>query len=130
MSANWKTAQGMQRRIQINLNGLSRVRHLVYGLHPTISWLEEAGHRYTDFLETAGIPKSALDDPDYHITPSQELGFLTSTYQALNIPELGLIIGPRYHLSPYGMLGLAAMTSRNVYDCYRRFFDNIIMTWT
>ncbi len=120
----------MRQRIQTNLKELSRIRHLIYGLNPFIAWLEEEGCGYTEFLEQAGIPQTALGDPDYKITPSQELSFYNGAYRALNIAELGLIIGPRYHLSSYGMLGLSAMTAANIYQCYERFFDNIIMTWT
>jgi AraC-like DNA-binding protein len=125
-----KKARDMHQRLQSNLDELSRVRHLVYGLHPIVSWLEETGHSYGEFLERAGIPGSALNDPDYKITPRQELDFYTTVCQALNIADLGLIIGPLYHLSSYGMLGLSAMTASNLCDCFQRFFDNIIMTWT
>ena len=116
--------------IHSNLEELSRVRHLVYGLNPLIGWLCETGREYSSFLEQSGIPESSLDDPGYKISPRQELDFYSCVCKQLNIPELGLIIGPRYHLSSYGMLGLAAMTSATLYQCYQRFFDNIVMTWT
>jgi AraC-like DNA-binding protein len=45
-------------------------------------------------------------------------------------PDLGLRLGPRYHLSAYGMLGLAVMTSSNLVDAFEVLFRNILMTWT
>ena len=120
----------MHEKIKSNLDELSRVRHLVHGLHPLIGWLEENGRDYSSFLKEAGIPESALEDPDYKIMPAQELAFYVSACQALDKADLGLIIGPRYHISTYGMLGLAAMTAADVYGCYQRFFDHIVMTWT
>ncbi len=120
----------MQIKIYSNLDELSQVRHLVYGLNPLLGWLEESEYSYDHFLDCAGIPRTAIEDPDYLISPSQELTFHTAVCLELDIPHLGLIIGPRYHLSSYGMLGLAAMTAENLYECYRRFFDHIVMTWT
>ncbi len=120
----------MHPRIQSNLDELSRVRHLVHGLHPLISWLKENDLDYLGFLQEAGIPESALEDPEFKIMPSQELGFYAAACRELSHADLGLIIGPRYHISTYGMLGLAAMTAPNVYQCYHRFFDHIVMTWT
>lgn len=120
----------LQRRSQSNLDELSRVRHLVHGLHPLIGWLRENGLAFRLYLKEAGIPEDALEDPDYKILPSQELAFYTAACRELDQDDLGLVIGPRYHISTYGMLGLAAMTAPTLYECYQRFFDHIVMTWT
>ena len=120
----------MYAKIHSNLDELSRVRHLVHGLHPLISWLRENNRDYASFLKQAEIPESALEEPDYKITPSQELSFYVAACRELDQADLGLVIGPRYHISTYGMLGLAAMTASNLYECYQRFFDHIVMTWT
>jgi AraC-like DNA-binding protein len=48
----------------------------------------------------------------------------------LDKPGFGLRCGPRYHLSFYGMLGLAAMTSANLTEAYRVIFKHLPMTWT
>jgi AraC-like DNA-binding protein len=106
------------------------LRHLIYGLHPLISWLQEREVDHRPLLKQAGIPIEALSQPEYAITPSQEISFTQSAYESLKSPELGLTLGPRYHLSNYGMLGLAAMTSSDLTQCFKVIFDNIVLTWT
>ncbi len=59
-----------------------------------------------------------------------ELTFIANTLVALDRPGLGLRCGPRYHLSFYGMLGLAAMTSENLEGAFRVVFKYLPMTWT
>jgi AraC-like DNA-binding protein len=81
-------------------------------------------------LHDVGIPVSALDDPDYTMDREKELTFVANALAALNRPGLGLRCGPRYHLSFYGMLGLAAMTSENLAEAYRVVFKYLPMTWT
>ena len=120
----------MHQRTQSNLDELSRVRHLIHGLNPLIGWLKENNLDFAGFLKEAGIPVSALEDPEYKILPNQELGFYAAACRELKRADLGLIIGLRYHISSYGMLGLAAMTAPDLYGCYQRFFDHIVMTWT
>ncbi len=120
----------LKRFSQSNLDELSRVRHLVHGLHPLIGWLRENGLEFRTYLEESGIPEDALEDPDYKIMPGQELSFYAAACRELDKADLGLLIGPRYHISSYGMLGLAAMTAPTLYECYQRFFDHIVMTWT
>lgn len=117
-------------RIESNHGDIQSLRHLIYGLHPLISWLEEQSIDVEPFLKRAGIPAEALSQPEFAITPSQEIGFITDVYQCLNRPELGLLIGPRYHLSNYGMLGLAAMASSDIFHCYQVIIENIELTWT
>lgn len=107
-----------------------QLRHFGYGLNPLLGYLREIGRDPQPFLERAGIPLEALSSVDYSITPSQEIGLTLDVYQSLNTPELGLIIGPRYHLSSYGMLGLAAKSSATLADCYRVILGNILLTWT
>lgn len=106
------------------------LRHLIYGLRPLIGWLKEQEIDYLPFLNKAGIPFEALAQPEHSITPSQEICFIQSVVQSLKRPELGLVIGPLYHLSSYGMLGLAAMTSVDLKSCFRVILDNIVLTWT
>lgn len=117
-------------RIESDHGEPQSLRHLIYGLHPFISWLDEQAIDIQPFLKRAGIPAEALSQPDYAISPNQEIGFIRDVYQSLKRPELGLLIGPRYHLSNYGMLGLAAMTSSDIYHCFQVIFENIELTWT
>ncbi|MCB1676906.1 MAG: AraC family transcriptional regulator [Halioglobus sp.] len=106
------------------------LRHLIFGLHPLVNWLKEQQIDPRPFLEKAGIPLRALAEADYSLSPGQEIGFSQEVYRELERPELGLLIGPRFHLSSYGMLGLAAMTSPDLWHCFKVFLDNIILTWT
>ncbi|CAA0114639.1 putative HTH-type transcriptional regulator [Zhongshania aliphaticivorans] len=105
-------------------------RHLSYGLNPLISLLKEHQLDPTQMLDVAGIPLQALDDPTYELTPHQELSFTTEVIRGINIPEIGLIVGRRYHLSAYGLLGLAIMTSENLLAGMAVLYKNILMTWT
>ncbi|NIB41603.1 AraC family transcriptional regulator [Pseudomaricurvus alkylphenolicus] len=117
-------------RIESNHGEPHALRHLIYGLHPFIGWLKEQGIDYEPHLRQAEIPTDALSQPEFSITPTQELRFYQSVIHSLNQPQLGLKIGPLYHLSSYGMLGLAAMTSINLKQCYEVILDNILLTWT
>src|SRR5690606_26579612 len=105
-------------------------RHLVYGLNPLISLLKENGADPLLVLERAGIPGDAIGNPSYQLTPHQELGFTEEVIRILGKPELGLIMGSRYHLSAYGLLGLAIMTSENFLTAMTTLYKNILMTWT
>lgn len=106
------------------------VRHLIYGLNPLISLLRQHGADVEAMLEAARIPVDALADPDYMLTPAQEISFTERALVVLGQPDLGLRLGPRYHLSAYGMLGLAVMMSSNLVDAFEVLFRNILMTWT
>jgi AraC-like DNA-binding protein len=108
----------------------SVVRHLIFGLNPLVQMLEERNLDIAPLLEVAKIPASQLKNPRYQLTSAQELRFTESAIDALNIPELGLEMGLRYHLSSYGMLGLTAMTRENLAEAFRVFFKYIQMTWT
>lgn len=117
-------------RIESDHGDLQQLRHLVFGLNPLLSYLREQGMNPGPFLERAVIPRDALTSTEKSFAPAQEIGFTTDVYNALSTPELGLLVGPRYHLSSYGMLGLAAISSENLLECFRIFLDNIQLTWT
>ncbi|MEE4146998.1 MAG: AraC family transcriptional regulator [Halieaceae bacterium] len=104
--------------------------HRAYGLGPFISLMKEEGLNARPLLEECGIPPGALEDPDYTLTADRELYFMESALAALQKPDLGLRCGPRYHLSFYGMLGLAAMTSTNLTEAFRVVFKYLPMTWS
>jgi AraC-like DNA-binding protein len=107
-----------------------QLRHFGYGLNPLLGFLRQAGHDPQVYLEQAGIPKEALHSLEKSISPSQEIGLTSSVYESLGLPQLGLLIGPKYHLSSYGLLGLAAQSSATLAECYRIILDNILLTWT
>lgn len=105
-------------------------RHLVYGLNPLISILRERDIDPQPLLEVAHIPLQALDDPTYQLTPHQEITFTEQVIKAIGEPDFGLTVGGRYHLSSYGMLGLAIQTSADLLSAMQVLYKNILMTWT
>ena len=105
-------------------------RHLSYGLNPLITLLKEHNVDPQPLLATAGIPEGTLSNPTYQLTPHQELTFTAEIIRALDRPDLGLVVGSRYHLSAYGLLGLAIMTSENLLAAMTVLYKNILMTWT
>jgi len=104
--------------------------HRAYGLVPFTSLLKEEGLNPDPILQKNGIPPSALEDPEYILTPTRELAFMESALVAIDKPELGLRCGSRYHLSFYGMLGLAAMSSKNLAEAFQIIFKYLPMTWS
>ncbi len=106
------------------------VRHLVFGLNPLIGLLKENNIQLSPLFTDAKIPIEQLPNPRYQLTPQQELRFTELALDALATPGIGLTLGQRYHLSSYGMLGLAAMTSSNLQEAFKIIFKYIQMTWT
>ena len=109
---------------------LSQVRHLIYGLHPLLEVLDQYAVEYADIMEQFEVSQEALTSPDTHITPSQELGIIAAALERMQQPHIGLELGQRYHLTSYGLLGLAAMSCRDLQSCYEMIFKYIAMTWT
>lgn len=105
-------------------------RHLVYGLNPLITLLREHNFDPIPLLDMADIPRQALEDPTYQLTPHQEIRFTEQTIKVIGQPDFGLTVGGRYHLSSYGMLGLAIQTSADLLHAMQVLYKNILMTWT
>ena len=105
-------------------------RHLIHGLNPLITLLKEHDIDPIALLEKAHIPPDSLGSTTYQLTPHQELGFTEQVILALDRPDLGLVVGSRYHLSAYGLLGLAVMTSPDLLRGMTVLYKNILMTWT
>lgn len=116
--------------IESDHGDLRQLRHFVYGLNPLLSYLRDQGQDPIPFLNRASIPIEALNSTDQSISPAQEIELTMNVYRALKTQELGLVIGPRYHLSSYGMFGLAAISSATLRDCYQVVLENILLTWT
>jgi AraC-like DNA-binding protein len=107
-----------------------QIRHLAFGLNPLTTVLRARNVDVDAMLSKAMIPKNALGDPDYQLTPAQELSFMESTIETLDEPGFGLEIGLKYHLSSYGLLGLALISSPNLKEALTLLFRYILMTWT
>lgn len=76
-------------------------------------------------LRGTGISEAALSDPAAEITAAQEVR-LVATLTA-ELPEhLGLVAGPRYRLTTYGIWGFALLSSRTFRESHEvgmRFLD-------
>ena len=92
---------------------------LAYGLAPVIEVLEEQGLAIAPLLAAADIPRFALEEPSYRIRFDQELSFIRQALQRLKMPSAGLVIGQRYHLALFGVLGLAASCAPTMRDLFR-----------
>ena len=88
----------------------------VYGLGPLVTYLKENNVDCLPLFAEANIPASAIGDPSATMTLPEELAFTQAAIKALDRPSLGLDVGPRYHLSTFGMLGLAMMSSDTLHE--------------
>ncbi|MGE0336422.1 MAG: AraC family transcriptional regulator [Gammaproteobacteria bacterium] len=96
-----------------------RPTRLAYGLAPVIEVLEAHGHAIDPLLAAADIPRFALEEPSYRIRFDQELAFIRLALQRLARVNAGLLVGQRYHLALFGVLGLAASCAPTVRDLFR-----------
>ncbi|QUQ65568.1 AraC family transcriptional regulator [Kutzneria sp. CA-103260] len=63
-------------------------------------------------LRGTGLRPADLSDPAVEIDAGQELALIGNLVRGLaHVPGLGLVAGRRYHLTSYGLLGLAAISS-------------------
>ncbi len=96
-----------------------RPYRLAFGLSPVIEILEARGFAIEPLLAAADIPRFALEEPSYRIAYTQELTFIRRALAALKLPHAGLVVGQRYHLALFGVLGLAASCAPTVRDMFR-----------
>lgn len=92
---------------------------LAFGLSPVIEVLEFARQQVEPLLEAAGIPRFALEEPSYRITYQQEFALIRLALARLKLPHAGVVVGQRYHLALFGVLGLAASCAPTVRDLFR-----------
>lgn len=78
-----------------------------------------------EILSGTGVDPAALEDPDEEINGSQELSVIQNVVDRLGgVPALGLEAGHRYHLTTFGILGyaiLSSATGRDALDLLLRF---------
>ena len=100
-----------------------------YGLGPLIQLLEEQGREVAPFLEAAEIPRFALEEPAFPIRLDQEIKFTELALAKLDLPASGLIVGERYHLSMFGVLGLAAACAPTPFELVRTILTYPALAW-
>jgi hypothetical protein len=78
-------------------------------------------------LAGTGLRPEQLKDPTVEVTPRQELAVISNVLDALGHPPgLGLELGPRYHLTTYGIWGFALASSptfRSAIEVGLRYMD-------
>jgi AraC-like DNA-binding protein len=103
---------------------------LAYGLGPVIQVLEEHGHAVTPLLKAAEIPRFALEEPSYRIRLEQETRFTRLALERLQLPAAGLVVGQRYHLAMFGILGLAAACAPTLRELFRTMLSYPVLAWS
>lgn len=91
------------------------LQRLVYGLSPLATYLKSLDIDFAPFFTVADLSPESMKDPNAIMTLEQELAITKAVIDELGDPALGLFIGPRYHLSTFGMLGMAMMSSENLH---------------
>ncbi|MCA1187015.1 MULTISPECIES: AraC family transcriptional regulator [unclassified Saccharopolyspora] len=68
-------------------------------------------------LAGTGLTEPELEDPDLSVDAHQELRIVRNLVRALpDVPDLGMRAGLQYHLTAYGILGFAFISSPTVQD--------------
>ena len=108
---------------------LSTAQRLAYGLAPLFQLLEARGHVAGDLLRQTGIPDFALEEPSYRISLEQELEFTRLALLRLGLADASLEVGSRFHLSMFGVLGLAAACAENLRSAFQLFLAYPLLVW-
>jgi AraC-like DNA-binding protein len=88
-----------------------KLQRLAYGLGPLVTYLRERDIDCQPLFTSAKLSPQSIGDPMAMMSLKQDQLFTLAAIEATRNPGLGLTIGPRYHLSAYGVLGLAMMSS-------------------
>ena len=82
-------------------------------------------------IKGGGIKISDLDDPDFLVTPDQELIVINNIIKLMPEPGLGLSIGGQYHNGVLGKIGAAAINSSTFGEALEIFFqfDELLLTY-
>ena len=106
-----------------------RRQRLAYGLAPVIAVLERYQHNIAPLLALSGIPLFAIEEPSYRILFDQELIFIRSALNMLQLPAAGLEVGREYNLALFGVLGLAASCAPTVRELFRTVPSYPSLAW-
>jgi AraC-like DNA-binding protein len=106
------------------------LQRMVYGLSPLVTYLKEQGIDCTPLFDMANIAAKSIGDPCATMDFQQELIFTNAAINVLAVSGLGLSIGPRYHLSTFGMLGLAMMSSDTLHKALHTLSGLHGLCWT
>ncbi|MCZ6894889.1 MAG: AraC family transcriptional regulator [Gammaproteobacteria bacterium] len=102
---------------------------LVHGLLPLIELLDAQGHAVEPILAHAEIPRFALEEPGYRIQGDQEIKFTRRALERLKVPAAGLVVGQRYDVARFGVVGLAASRAPNLREFLRTTLSYPSLAW-
>jgi AraC-like DNA-binding protein len=105
-------------------------RRMVYGLGPLVTYLENLGCDTMECFSKANISPNSISDPSATMSLVQELDFTQAAIESADDQSLGISVGPSYHLSTYGMLGLSMMSAETLYQGLRVMSGMHALCWT
>ncbi|MEQ8492781.1 MAG: AraC family transcriptional regulator [Gammaproteobacteria bacterium] len=108
---------------------LATPQRLAYGLVPLIQLLEARGHDVGEVLDATEIPRFALEEPSFRIGVAQEVDFTRRALALLDEPLAALEVGRRFHLSMFGLFGLAAACAPSVREALHIFLSYPALVW-
>ena len=117
---------------ELYASGIDQIglQRMVYGLSPLVTYLKSLDMDFAPFFVLAGLSPESMRDPNAIMTLKQELVVTKAVIDKLGDPALGLSIGPRYHLSTFGMLGMAMMSSENLHHALHTLSGFHGLCWT
>ena len=81
-------------------------------------------------LASSGINPGDLDDPDFFVTPEQELKVIRNIVKLAPEPAIGLEIGQHYHVGVYGKQGAAAYSCDTLLEAIQIAYRYIVLSLT
>ncbi|ACL05837.1 transcriptional regulator, AraC family [Desulfatibacillum aliphaticivorans] len=94
-------------------------------------YAESRGMDIEAATEGSGILNNDLEDPDYLVTPRQEMTVIRNLLRLLPEPGLGLLVGNQYHIGVLGKLGAGAIHSATFLEAIKFFikFHDLQMSY-
>ncbi len=123
-----RVARRQSLRFEFGTDMATPVR-LAYGLGPLIQVLQAAGHGVEALLRAAEIPAFALEEPRVRIRVEQEARFTCLALEQLCLTHAGLLVGQRYHMVTFGVLGLAAACAPTVRSLLHTMLSYPVLAW-
>lgn len=97
-----------------NTFGLDDTVIPIYFPSALIRWLETEGYDRTTLIEGTGLEPKDIDEAEVMISFRQHRVLIGNALRLTNNPHLGLLFGRQLKYSSMGIVGFAAMTSKNL----------------
>jgi AraC-like DNA-binding protein len=92
-----------------------------YESTPLIQLLASRGHDVDAVLAATEIPRLVLEEPGFRIIVEQEIAFSLRALSLIDDSCAALEVGGRFHLSMFGLLGLASACAPTARDAFHMF---------